>query len=358
MPKQEKEIVSIKDVAKLAGVSISTVSHVINETKSVSPALAAKVRQAVQALDYEVNPMGRGLKSNRTNRIGLIVPSFYQLHFPAVLRGIYEAGLQYGYTISIFETGGEIAREKADVKRLQHSRTDGILLVSYANQQNQADRSYIRFLAKSGYQNKKIPVVSLESVLDPQIDAVIVDNKKAAETAVDHLISLDRKSLAHIAGPRRSRTGALRLAGFRSAAEKAGVPVEEALICEGDFSPVSGYQCMEKLLAQNKQITAVLAASDEMGIGAIRALLDKGYRVPEDIAVIGIDNHFSSALITPALSSVSLPQYEMGYQAMELLSERIRSPESPRRVVTLETKLIVRQSTCLKDGGAWALSAW
>jgi DNA-binding LacI/PurR family transcriptional regulator len=348
----------IKEVARKAGVSISTVSNVMNEKKPVSPELKARVFDAIEELQYEVNPVGRGLKSNKTNQVGVIVPSFNQVYFPAVLQGIHEAGIKYGYTILVFETNGDVDLEKQHVRFLQHSWSDGIILASYANGENISDRKYIRSLLESGNKKKLIPVVSLENVLDPGIDAVVIDNRKAASTAVSHLISLGHRSIAHIAAPKQFQIGSLRLVGYKSTMQGAGLAVEEDLIVEGDYSPVSGYHAMKELLKKGIEFSAVFAATDQMGIGAIRALLDEGRRVPEDIAVIGIDNNFPSTLITPSLSSVNLPKYDLGYQAMHLLNERMKEPNRPRCVITLESELVVRKSTSPEGSGTWNLVGW
>lgn len=348
----------IKEVAKKAGVSISTVSNVMNETKPVSPELKARVLEAIEELQYEVNPVGRGLKSNKTNQVGVIVPSFNQVYFPAVLQGIHEAGVKYGYNILVFETNGDVELEKQHVRFLQHSWSDGIILASYANRENISDRKYIRSLLDSGSRKKQMPVVSLENVLDPGIDAVVIDNRKAASTAVNHILSLGHKSIAHIAAPLRFQIGNLRLEGYRETMKKAGLAVEEDLIEEGDYSPVSGYDAMKKILKKGKTFTAVFAGNDQMGIGAIRALLDEGFRVPEDVAVIGIDNNFPSTLITPSLSSVNLPKYDLGFQAMHLLNERMKDPKRPRTVITLESELVVRKSTSAEGSGTWNLIGW
>lgn len=351
-------MVGIKEVAKKAGVSISTVSNVINEKKPVSPELKARVNEVIEELQYEVNPVGRGLKSNRTNQVGVIVPSFNQVYFPAVLQGIHEAGIKYGYTISVFETNGDVELEKEHVRFLQHSWSDGIILASYANGENISDRKYIRSLVESGNRKKAIPVVSLENVLDPGIDAVVIDNRNAAATAVNHLISMGHKTIAHVAAPSKFQIGVLRLEGFKETMQQAGLSVDTDLIAEGDYSPVSGYNAMKVLLKKGKKFSAVFAATDQMGIGAIRALLDEGYRVPEDVAVIGIDNNFPSTLITPSLSSVNIPKYDLGYQAMHLLNERMKDPGRPRCVITLTSELIVRKSTSSQGSGSWNLQGW
>lgn len=352
------KMAGIKEVARKAGVSISTVSNVMNETKPVSPELKARVMGAIEELQYEVNPVGRGLKSNKTNQVGVIVPSFNQVYFPAVLQGIHEAGIKYGYTILVFETNGDVEKEKEHVRFLQHSWSDGIILASYANGENISDRKYIRSLLDNGNRKKAIPVVSLENVLDPGIDAVVIDNRKAASTAVNHLISLGHRNIAHVAAPLRFQIGNLRLEGFKETMQQAGLDVEDALIMEGDYTPISGYHAMKEILKKGMRFTAVFAANDQMGIGVIRALLDEGLRVPEDIAVIGIDNNFPSTLITPSLSSVNLPKYELGYQAMHLLNERMKDPARQRCVITLESELVVRKSTSKDGSGSWNLIGW
>ena len=348
----------IKEVAKRAGVSISTVSNVMNGKKPVSPELAARVNEAIEELQYEANPVGRGLKSNKTNQVGVIVPSFNQVYFPAILQGIHEAGIKYGYNILVFETNRNVELEKEHVRFLQRSWSDGIILASYANGENISDRKYIRSLVESGSRKKPIPVVSLENVLDPGIDAVVIDNKKAAGLAVNHLISLGHRSIAHIAAPLKFQIGSLRLEGFREAMRQAGLAADDALIEEGDYSPISGYHAMKEILKRGKEFSAVFASNDQMGIGAIRALQDEGRRIPEDVAVIGIDNNFPSTLINPSLSSVNLPKYDLGFQAMQLLRERMEDPDRPQCVITLESDLVVRKSTSSEGSGTWNLIGW
>jgi DNA-binding LacI/PurR family transcriptional regulator len=348
----------IKDVANWAGVSIATVSNVINHTKTVSPELTARVYAAIEALDYAVNPVGRGLKSNRTRQIGVIVPSFSQVFFPAVLQGIHESAMQHGYSVSVFESNSNMATEKEHIRFLQHSWIDGIILASYANRENISDREYIRTLAKMGNDKKSIPVVTLENALDPALDAVIVDNCHAAETAVSHLLSLGHKKIAHIAAPLRLQIGQLRLSGYKKCLSGAGIPFSSRLVCEGDYSPRSGYLCAQNLLKQGEAFTALFAASDQMAIGAMRALLDAGLRIPKDIAVIGVDNNFPSTLVNPSLSSVDLPKHEMGRNAMELLIRRLDDPSAPIKTVTLDTRVIVRRSTDASGDDSWELTGW
>ncbi len=348
----------IKDVAKRAGVSIATVSNVINKRKPVSAELQDRVYEAIRALNYEVNPVGRGLKSNRTNQIGVLVPSFNQVYFPAILKGIHEAGRRYGFQLLVFETGGNIEREREQVRFLKHAWIDGIVLASLADNENISEREYIRSLGHSKNRRKIIPVVTLENSLDPGLDAVIVDNEKAASQAVSHLLDTGHRKIAHIAGPDRFQIGRCRRIGYRDTLQKAGITADPELITEGDYSPVSGYECMEQLLMRGKDFTAVFVANDQMAIGSMRALMDSGKRIPEDVAVIGIDNNFPSTLVSPSLSSVNVPKYEMGFQAMELLAERLDDPAKDPEIRILETELIVRKSTSSEGDDQWNLCNW
>ena len=349
----------IKDVAERAGVSIATVSNVINQRKPVSPELAARVHQAVLDLNYVVDPVGRTLKSNRTNTIGVIVPSFSQVYFPSILQGIHEAAKKLGYMISVFETSGDIQEEQQCVEFLQRTSADGIILASYANRENISDRDYIRTLAHRKNRNKKIPVVTLENDLDPSLDAVIIDNREAGRIAVSHLLSLGHRSIAHIAAPLRFQIGKLRLEGYQDALEQAGLLGVIPLVEEGDFSPISGYHCMERLLSKRRgEFSAVFVANDEMAVGAMRAILNDGLRIPEDVAVVGLDNTFPSTLVKPSLTSVSTPKYEMGCRAMEQVARRIENPEDPKAIITLQTELVVRQSTDPSGEDRWDLISW
>lgn len=350
--------IGIKDVAERAGVSPATVSNVLNKKKPVSPKLEMRVWEAVNELGYQVNPFGRGLKSSRTNQIGVIVPSFSQIFFPRVLQGIHEAARNGGYTVSVFETHGNIEIEKKHIDYIQTSWFDGIILSSFADSENRKDRKYIETLDRLGTMKKNIPVVILENVLGQSADAVIIDNQAAAEKAVNHLMEIDHQRIAHVAAPTQLNNGRLRLEGYKNALEKGGIVVDPSLIRHGDYSAISGYHAVKMLLDEKISFTAVFAASDQMAIGSMRALLDAKLRIPEDVAIIGIDNSFPSSLVTPTLSTINIPKFEMGYQAFRLLANKIENPQRIRSVLTLETDLIIRQSTSVEGEKKWILEGW
>jgi len=351
---------SIRDVARKAGVSISTVSNVINNNKPVSPELRERVEKAIKDLNYKVNPVARGLKSRKTNQIGVILTSFSRIFFPLVLKGIQETAVKYGYSVCVYESDENIEKEKAYIKLLENSWVDGIILASCANVNVEEDKDYLHKLANLGSKHKKIPVVSIECTLGNGVtDAVLIDNRKAAYTAVKHLIDLGHKYIAHIAAPLKFPMGAHRLEGYKDALLEANIEIDEDLIKEGDYTPVSGYNAMRQLLLKEKLITAVFAGNDQMAIGAIKAIREAGLKIPEDIAVIGFDNVFPGSIISPSLSSINVPRYKMGAEAMDILHHKISNPEDTQRsVITLETRLIVRQSTDLRGDNTWDFYGW
>lgn len=357
-PESVRKIIGIKDVAERAGVSPATVSNVLNKKKPVSQKLESRVWEAVNELEYHANPFGRGLKSSRTNQIGVIVPSFSQIFFPRILQGIHEAARTGGYIVSVFETHGNIEIEKKHIEYIQNSWFDGVILSSFADSENRKDRKYIETLNRLGTMKKNIPLVTLENIVGEYADAVIIDNQAAAEKAVNHLIAIGHHRIAHVAAPTKLKNGRLRLEGYRNALEKGGFVVDPSLICHGDYSAISGYHAVKSLLDEQINFTAVFAASDQMAIGSMRALLDAQLRIPEDVAIIGLDNNFPSSLVTPTLSTINIPKFEMGYQAFKLLVERIENPTKTRKIVTLGHDLIVRRSTSNDGEQKWILEGW
>lgn len=351
-------MVGIKDVAKRAGVSIATVSNVINKRKAVSEELTAKVNEAIEALGYEVNPVGRGLKSNVTNQIGVIVPSFNQVFFTPVLKAIQETAEEYKLQVLVFETGGSVEKEREHVSYLRNAGADGIILASLATNENISEREYIRSLGHMKNRKKAIPVITLENLLDPRLSAVVIDNEKTARIAMSHLLEKSHKRIAYIGGPLKFHTGKHRRKGYEDSLFEKGITVDESLIKEGDYSPKSGYKAMKELLNGKPDFTAVFAANDQMAIGAMKALMDSGKTIPKDVAVIGMDNSFPSSLVSPTLTTVDIPKYEMGKEAMDLLVERIKNPNLLPEVRILDTKLIVRKSTDPDGDNFWDLENW
>lgn len=354
----KEHTVSIKDVARHAGVSISTVSNVLNGTKYVGSELRMRVLKAVNELQYQANTLAKGLKSGRTNTLCVLVPSIVSVFFPKVLRGMQMAAAQSGYALTIYETGEDAEKEREIIRMLRRQWVDGILLSTSCDPETSG--AYVEELKTLRTGGKRIPVVFFEEAPREGLDAVVVDNRRASYEAANHLIATGRRRIAYLAAPmRRFAMGRNRFEGYLQALREANLPAENALFCEGDYTPVSGYERMRALLAAGTPFDAVMCGNDQMAVGAIRALLEAERRVPEEVAVLGFDNNFPGTLISPSLSTVSVPKQSMGKEAVELLLWRIRTGfDAPARKITLKTSLVIRQSTVSGSETDWDLYDW
>jgi DNA-binding LacI/PurR family transcriptional regulator len=347
---------NIKDVAEKAGVSISTVSNVINGTKYVSEELKQKIQKAIDELRYEVDPLARSLKSKRTMTIGVVITNINRIFFPQVLSGIQEHAARNGYSLNFCTTNDSFEAEKKYVQMLESSQVDGIILDSVADTGRE---DYFRYLSKLGNARKTIPVVSIERRMDSYgIDSVAVNNLQGGSLAVRHLADCGCTRIAHISGPLGSCMAQDRLNGYKSELEKLGLKLDDEMVMEGDYSPLSGYHAMRKLLSAGVAADGVFAANDQMAIGAIKAIRENGLRIPEDIRVIGFDNTFVASIVEPALSTVNVPRYKMGDMAVEMLIRRIEGPSAETGCCELPINLIVRQSTDLRGDKNWDLFGW
>ncbi len=350
--------ISIKDVAASANVSISTVSHVLNGTKHVSNELRERVFVSVKKLGYEVNPIASGLKSGKTNTIGVVVPSISNVFYSRLLHSIHAAALKKNYSVCIYETQQNLEYEMRYVEALRLKRVDGILLTSCVDTERPETKAYIKTLIGLNINNKHIPIACIDSDISPNLDAVTTDNVAGVYTATKHLISLGRQYIAYLAAPLYFQNSKERKKGYLMALNDSGIPVCEERIIEGDFSPDNGAVCMKKLLERGCQLDGVVVGNDQMAVGAVWAIKKHGLKIPDDIAVIGFDDNYPASLITPSLSSISVPKDRLGSTAVDLLIERIRNPEAPRRLVRLPGKLIVRQTTDANSEAVWDLSGW
>lgn len=336
---------SIKDVAQYAGVSISTVSNVLNGTKPVSPALTKRVTKAVKALNYEANPVGRQLKTGKSHQLAFVIHSITSIFFPNILKSIQEAADKHGYTVSVFSTKGEFEREWQLIHLLRTQGFDGVLLSSCADVDRPETAEYLEFLHSINFSANPMYIICLEAAISPKLDAVVSNDAEGITKTTEYLIEKGRRHLAYISAPQQYMTGKKRRRGFITALLYHNIPVDEDLIVEGKFTCESGYDAMQELLDRGKPIDAVVAGNDQMAIGAINRLKESGIRIPEDIAVIGFNDNAPASLITPSLTTIRVPKSEMGTWAFELFMRRVNKDTSARMIVQLEGELIVRNST-------------
>lgn len=353
-----KRAPGIKDVARKADVSIATVSNVLNGTKAVSEPLRLRVLDAVEELDYRANPLGKNLKKGRTNSIAMIIPSITSVFFPPLIKSLQESAESNNYSLLLFGSSGDLEKEKKCVEEAVSHGVDGIFLSSCANPANPKDKKYIDYLIDLNNGSLGIQIICMESALSPMLNAVEANDREGTIIAVEHMISIGRKNIAYIASPQNYQMGIARKKGFTEALKKNGLQEDPDYITEGDYTPISGYECMRKLLNRNIPIDALCCGNDQMAIGAVRAIKEAGLSIPEDIAVIGYNDNAPSGLISPSLSTMHVPKTEMGAESFRLFQRSLADPKATPLRVRLTTELVIRNSTDPSVETVWDLTGW
>ncbi len=349
---------SITDVAKKAGVSISTVSHVIHGTKYVSVELSQKVNQAIGELDFQLDRMAGSIKSKRTHNIGVVLPKITMIFFPDVLEGIDVAAKERGYKLLYLSTRYDIEEEKENLRFLKSSWVDGILLDSCCKMADMSE--YADTLTQKASQ-KDVPIVTLESSLgSDKIGFVGIDHVKYTKMAIKHLIDIGHEDIAILGGPEYLPLCADNTRGYKEALWEAGIPEKKENYLLGDYLPSGGYDAIKQAFGGERKPswTALFAANDQMAIGAIKASLNLGIKIPQELAIMGFDNIFPSSLIEPQLSTIDVPRFEMGYRALNLLIDKIECKKVPQDNIFLTGQLVIRNSTVKTAKSDWALKGW
>jgi LacI family transcriptional regulator len=336
---RQKSKYTMKDVARLAGVSNATVSAVINGTATVSPDRTLRVKQAIEAIDYHPDQVARSLKVGRTFVIGMMIPDVTNTFFPAVIRGVEDAARVEGYSVILCNSNEDADQEQCHLNMLLSRRVDGVLLAYVDNAP-----PYDRLL------RRRLPIVFFDRVPQgPHRGAVATDNVAACHLATRHLIELGHQEIAFIAGNLRLSPHADRLAGFRSAMQRCDLPIRDRFLKLGDLSIETGYRIGLELLRLDDPPTAVISSNSKMLLGLLRAIRELGYSCPERVSVIGFDDHVWSEFFNPPLTTVAQPCYEMGKMAFEMLLKRIHGEATEKgpsgELVLLDAELHLRQST-------------
>ncbi len=353
-------MVNIKDVAREAGVSISTVSRVMNDSKAVSDELRQKVEEAIDTLGYRINSVAQSLKISKTNKIALIITSISRTFYTAVIDGINEEASKYGYTLLIAETHDDLELEKKLVDSFVSQWVDGIILVSSAYDDAPETARYIERLGQLEKKGCRIPVVTLEySLGNPNVDAVVVDYEAASYEAVSYLLRLGYRKIAHVSLPNNHMIGHMRFNGYKRAHEEQGIWYDDDHIIPGNYTTYSGYQIVKGLITGKHTFDSIYCANDQMAVGALKACEELNIRVPEEMAIVGNDDIFAASIVTPSLSCVHVPKREMGEIAMQRMHALLENPEAERgEVITLPTAFVERESTVRGAKGSLRYLEW
>src|SRR4051794_3963301 len=329
---------TMNDVARVAEVSIATVSHVINGTRFVSPQRIERVHAAMRDLDYTPDATARSLRVGRTNTIGLVIPDNSNPFFAELARRIEEAGFDAGYTTVLGNSGERPERERQYVGTLLSKRIDGLIIAPFRT----VDKALMRVLAKA-----PIPVVVIDrdDVL-PIADVVLHDDAGGGRQAAQHLLELAHEQIVCVAGPPHQGSTPGRLEGFLRALAEAGIVLADDAIAAGDYHFDGGRAATARLLSSGRRFTALFAANDLMAAGAVRELLAYGLSVPDDVSVVGFDDAPLAEMISPALTTVRQPLQQMADAAVSLLLARMAGDgDDTRARQLLPTSLVVRDST-------------
>ncbi|MDH4136173.1 MAG: substrate-binding domain-containing protein [Anaerolineae bacterium] len=327
---------TINDVAKRAGVSLVTVSRVINNAGNVSAATREKVERAIEELGYVPSVMARSLRSKRTRTLALIVSDVTNPFWTTVARGVEDTAQSRDYSVFLYNTDENPVKQQRYLDVVIAQRVDGVIIAPY-----DSDAQNLAQLRK-----RNIPTVIIDRRIEGwDVDSVRGDSLSGAKALVQHLISLGHERIAMISGPANTSTAEERVAGYCMALAEAGIPLDTRLIMRGEYRTLSGEKLTQRVLDEELNPTAIFAANNTIALGVINAVEKRGLRIPQDIALVCFDDLPNVSCLFPFLTVVAQPAYDMGVNAAQLLLSRLDSEVSlqPRHVV-LPTRLIVRHS--------------
>lgn len=327
---------TMKDIARLAGVSTSTVSHVINKSRFVSDEIAERVNNAAQQLNYAPSALARSLKMNRTKTIGMLVTTSTNPFFGEVVKGVERSCYHQGYNLILCNTEGDNQRMKASINTLLQKRVDGLLLMCSTLEGERLD-------VFDRYPDIPIVVMDWGPILFAS-DKIQDNSLQGGYMAAKHLIECGHKEIGCITGPLIRHQAQMRYEGYKRALAEAGIAINPDWIVESDFECEGGYQAFEKLYQRGKLPSALFVSNDMMAMGVIQAASQRGLRVPGDLSLIGYDDVHIAKFMTPALTTIHQPKYRLGKAAVDTLLYRLENPDTTAQVVQLEPTLVVRNS--------------
>lgn len=327
---------TIREVAKKAGVSVTTVSHVVNQTRFVAEETEKRVVAAMQQLNYRPNTLARSLRRGETHTIGLIIPDSANPYFAEVARAMEEQAFRAAYSTILCNSGNNLEKEKRYTEVLINKQVDGIIFMACGND----------ILSLQELIERRTPAIIVDRLLDQiELDSVVSDNFQGGYLATNHLISTGHHRIAIIRGPSNVTPSAKRFDGYLKALEENGIPANPSWIKSGDFHPPSGYHATVELLSLAERPDAIFACNDLMAIGALRAAYEANLKVPADLSIIGYDNIELASFTQPALSTIAQPIDNLAERTIHLLLNKISNPYSPSIREFLSNQLIIRETT-------------
>ncbi len=334
--------VTIRDVAREAGASVSTVSAALNSTDYVSKEMHRRIQKAIARLHYRPNDLARSLRMRRSHTLAVVVPDLSNNFFTDVLRGMEDAAASHGYTLLIGDSREKWGEEKKYLDAFSRRRVEGVARIPAMDEPGGQATPLLG----------DIPVVYLDrrpSSGDSCLAFVGVDNIQAAFDATKYLQSLGHRRIAVITGPRTTRSATDRAEGYRLAMRSMRLPVREELVQYASFDMMSGTRAASQMLTWPERPTAIFCTNNTLTIGALEAIHDLGLHCPEEISLLGFDDTYWASLVRPKLTMVRQPSREIGITAARILIDHISGHSSPAKEILLSTQLVIRES-CVAPG--------
>ena len=331
-----KKRATLSDVAKVAGVTMMTVSRAINNKPGVSAELRQKIVNIANEIDYQPNQIARGLATNQTRTVGLVVPDNTNPFFAQIARGVEDSAYESGYNIFLINTAEDTAREKAALDSLWGKGVDGLILCSSRLPAKRLKNEVERFSA-SVLLNRELNIPNRTTI------SINLNDQKAGKLAVEHFIDHGKRCLAYLNGPSNSFSGQRRLEGFKMGLEMAKLSFDECYIGESAPDTLSGYKATQELLTAHPEIDAIYAFNDLVAVGALQYCLEIGKKIPEEIAIIGNDDIPLASIIRPQLTTLHFNQNYIGRLVMRTLLEILSGQALPRTIL-IEPELCSRET--------------
>lgn len=337
-----KKPATIKDIAKHLNISISTVSRALRSAPDVNPETKNAVHAIASELNYQPNRLALSLRQKQTHTIGVIIPNLDYV-LSTMVKGIDEVALEAGYTVMVCQSNESFGREVLNTSRMFDSLVDG-LIISVSSETKTFDHI-------KKFQERNLPIVAFDRIV-PEIVVpnVTLDNEEGGFLATEHLILQGYKNIAILAGQKNLGISNSRLNGYLNALKKYKIKIDKSLIVHCDFNQDYAYFATQELLRQKNKPDAIFTISDRMVIGAMLAIKEKGLNIPEDIGLVGFNNEPLLSLVTPGISSIDMPAFELGKMAAKIFIESLHAGENrlPENQV-LKPKLIIRESSKRKN---------
>lgn len=329
---------TIKDVAKLAGVSTATVSRALMKPEMVSEKVRGQVAKAVESTGYTANSMARNLRTMKTRLVVVVVPDITNPFFSEVIRGMSHVAAAKGYSVLLGDTQHDPVKEQAFAELVMARQADGMILLNGRLPRPKSN-------GQNGSPSLPPLVMACEYQTELQVPTVRLDNVGAAKTVVQHLLEGGHRRIGFITGPMWNVLTRDRLQGYRDGLIEGGRSYQPEWVVEGDFSINSGFQATKRILEWEPRPTAIFASNDEMAIGAIKAIKERSLRVPQDISVVGFDDIQFAGAYDPSLTTIAQPREEIGGKAMEILCDLLAGKPIAQTQVILPGVLVVRESS-------------